>query len=67
LQLGCSAFQRWGHHLARPAPGGPEIDDDRYVVALNLSVEFALVVDRDGGTGEHRLVTVAALGLLDRP
>jgi len=36
LQFGSGLLERRRHHFARPAPGRPEIDDNRDVAAVNV-------------------------------
>ena len=42
LKLSGSLFKGGRHHLARPAPGCPEIDDDRDVATADVLVEAAV-------------------------
>src|SRR5690606_17295727 len=50
-KLGCDFLQRRSNHLARTAPFGPEVDDDRLGSLKNVGLEIVLV-DGDGGHGE---------------
>jgi hypothetical protein len=50
------------HHTARPAPGRPEVDDQRHVVALDMLVE-GLCGQSDRLAGEQVRLAGAALGL----
>src|SRR5208337_940196 len=50
------------HRPARAAPRGPEVDDDRNVVALDVLVEI-LARERDRLASEEPLLAIAAHGL----
>src|SRR4029079_18915906 len=62
LQLPSRPLDMRRHRPARAAPGGPEVDDDRQLVASDEALEVR-IVDRDrlsveqggGGTAAHRL------------
>ncbi len=47
------------HDFAGAAPVGPEIDDDRQVGALDVAVEFGLVVNLDHAGKEGRAASAA--------
>ena len=47
------------HDLAGAAPFGPEIDDDREVGALDMAIEFGLVMDFDDAGKEGRAAGAA--------
>ena len=56
-------LELWRHHLARPAPWRPEIDQQRQIAALHVARERRRR-QLDGLAGEQGLLAAAAVGTI---
>src|SRR5690606_11723185 len=66
LKVGCSGFKSRRHHLAGTAPWSPDINQNRQVAMLRLSLERRSIgVKR--ATGEQPVLAAATSGSLGRP
>jgi len=65
FQLSGRLLKRWCHHLARATPGGPEIDQYRNVVAVDMLLECVAVQFQRMGS-EQTLMALAAIGIISQ-
>ena len=63
FHLRCGGLEVWRHHFARTAPGRPEVNDKRYVVATQVLVK-GLIRQFHRLPGEQGVLAFSAPGIL---